>query len=305
MNRLSVTASLEGPPVRSDVFICETLGLFPRSQLDKRNVLIRINGRDTKPAKKVKHGDVVEIAWEELPEITLEPEAVPLQVIYEDEDVVVIDKQAGLVVHPGAGHHHGTLLHGLLYHWKEIGSSFTDTLRPGIVHRLDRETSGVIIAAKHPKAHEYLSRQFHDRLTRKIYIAVVRGRPPEERGEVVTSIARDSHDRKRFTVLAAGSARGRYARTCYRVLRYYEECTFMRLRPVTGRTHQLRVHMKHLKCPIEGDEVYGKPGKHGLMLHAFKLKIALPGDGRSRTFTSPLPDRFYSFFNDAHAGNTR
>ncbi len=305
MNRHAVTVDLDGPPLRVDVYLCDTLSLFPRSQLAKRNAVIRMNGREVKPSRKVKSGDVVEILWDELPELSIEPEEVPLRVIYEDDDVVVIDKDAGMVVHPGAGQHHGTLLHGLLYRWKEVGESFGDHLRPGIVHRLDKETSGVIITAKHPGAHEFLSRQFHDRLTRKIYIAVVQGGPPEDQGEVVTAIARDVHDRKRFTVLPAGSSRGRFAKTCYRVLRYQGGTTLMRLRPVTGRTHQLRVHMKHLGCPISGDELYGKRGAYGLLLHAFKLKIALPCDGRARTFTSPMPQRFKAFLSDVPAGNIR
>jgi 23S rRNA pseudouridine1911/1915/1917 synthase len=215
--------------------------------------------------------------------------------------VIVLDKPQGMVVHPGSGNHSGTLLNGLLFHCRGIVERFTtEDPRPGIVHRLDKDTSGVIIAAKNPEAHAFLARQFHDRAARKRYIAFTVGAPKDQSGKVADRLGRDPRDRKRFTWVANG---GRSALTVYRVLRTYRaegppERTFglVVMAPRTGRTHQLRVHMKRLGTPILGDPLYGRrddlfPGAT-LMLHARSLSIRLPGETEARTFFSPLPDRF-------------
>jgi 23S rRNA pseudouridine1911/1915/1917 synthase len=321
-------SGLPGPGPRLDVFITEHLRLFPRSQLKQRLVSLRLNGRPAKPAKKVQNGDRIDIEYGDPPPPDLEAETMPLDILYEDDDVVVVNKPRGLVVHPGAGHHGHTLANGLLAHCAGLKRAFAgQPLRPGIVHRLDKETSGVIIAAKHPRALEYLARQFRLRRARKLYLALVAGKPGERSGSIATYIARDRAHRQRFIALAGEDGRaalirrdeyghapqessrpprGKPALTEYRVLREYGDCSLVALKPRTGRTHQLRVHMKHAGCPILGDTVYarGRTAAGPLMLHAYKLKIRLPGDGRVRVFTAPPPRDFKSRLKKSGPGGT-
>jgi 23S rRNA pseudouridine1911/1915/1917 synthase len=241
----------------------------------------------------------------------------PLEVLFEDDEVIVLNKARGMVVHPGAGNRSHTLVNGLLAHCEGLKAAFAgQPLRPGIVHRLDKETSGVIIAAKKPGALEYLARQFRLRRTRKLYLALVAGKLKERSGRIETYIARDRAHRQRFIALAGENGRpalirrdrpgteqreaprppGKKAVTDYRVLREYPGVSLVSLKPHTGRTHQLRVHMKYLGCPILGDILYakGKTADGPLMLHAYKLKIRLPGKGRTTVFTAPLPKEFKS-----------
>jgi 23S rRNA pseudouridine1911/1915/1917 synthase len=305
---------LEGRGPRLDVLVTEHLGLFPRSQLKQRVTGWWINGQPAKPSRKVKNGDRIEIAYTDPPPLRLEPESMDLDILYEDADVIVINKPRGLVVHPGAGNQKHTLANGLLAHCSGLDQVFaTQPLRPGIVHRLDKETSGVIIAAKHPEALESVSRQFRLRQTRKLYLALVAGKPEERSGRIDTYIARDRAHRQRFIALAgrdgqpdlirrerAGEEKrirrteGKQAVTDYKVLREYSSCSLVALKPHTGRTHQLRVHMKHLGCPILGDMIYakGKTAEGPLMLHAYKLKIRLPDTGHAVVFKAPLPADF-------------
>jgi 23S rRNA pseudouridine1911/1915/1917 synthase len=320
MTEHSVThtvSGLTGDLPRLDVFITDELGLFPRSQLKQRLVRLTLNGQPVKPGKKVKNGDRIDIVYSDPPEPFLEPEPMALDILYEDDDVIVVNKPRGLVVHPGAGHRTHTLANGLLAHCAGLSEAFSGApLRPGIVHRLDKETTGVIIAAKHPAALEYLARQFRRRRARKLYLALVAGRPEERSGRIDTYIARDRVHRQRFIALSGADgrpaliirdehgeipegtyrARGKRAVTEYRVLRDYAAGTLVALKPRTGRTHQLRVHMKHLACPIVGDALYarGKTASGPLMLHAWKLKVRLPADGRSRIFKAEPPADFKS-----------
>jgi 23S rRNA pseudouridine1911/1915/1917 synthase len=288
-----------GAAKRLDAFITESLGLFPRSQLKQRLVRLLLNGKNVKPAKRVKDGDVIEIVWTDPPPPALEPEPMDLDIIFENDDVIVVNKPPGLVVHPGAGNRSHTLVNGLLARLGSLKETFAGSpLRPGIVHRLDKDTSGVIIAAKHPAALEHLARQFRRRKARKLYLAFAAGRLKDRSGTVETVIARDRSHRQRFVALHPGTlepARGKKAVTAYRVLREWERESLVALKPRTGRTHQLRVHLRYLGCPIIGDALYGK-GKKGegerLMLHAWKLKIALPGEKRARIFVAPLPSDF-------------
>jgi 23S rRNA pseudouridine1911/1915/1917 synthase len=202
------------------------------------------------------------------------------------------------VVHPGSGNHTGTLLNALLFHCRGLAEGFpADDPRPGIVHRLDKETSGVIIAAKNARAHEFLASQFQDRSVQKRYVALAAGSLPAGAGRIETRLARDPRNRKLFSAVAAG---GRSSLTLYRVLHTYTAgkaaYSFVLLAPRTGRTHQLRVHLRHLGAPIVGDPLYGHadpvlPGAT-LMLHARHLRILLPGEDQQRTFSSPLPERF-------------
>ena len=284
--------------VRLDVFIADRLGLFSRSQAKTRIVAMTVNGRPARPARKLRVGDMVSVEWTDPPPSELVPENIPLCVRFENDDVVVIDKPQGMVVHPGSGNASGTMVQALLFRYDGFANRFEEQgSRPGIVHRLDKETSGIIIVARHAAAHEMLAAQFRDRGVRKRYLAIVQGVLPAREGRIDNRIARDPHDRKRFTCVAAG---GRTAVSRYRVLRSVvvgkSAYSLVLLAPRTGRTHQLRVHMKFLGTPILGDPVYGRHDPRfpdaRLMLHARSLTIRLPGEGEPRTFVSPMPTRF-------------
>ncbi|MDR2071261.1 MAG: RluA family pseudouridine synthase, partial [Treponema sp.] len=284
--------------LRLDRYVAEYLRLLSRSQIKAKNLAARINGKSVKISRRVKAGDLLELSWAEAGPADILPENLPLEVIYEDGRVVVINKAQGMVVHPGAGNHTGTLANALLYRRLERGRE-GEGFRPGIVHRLDKDTSGVIIAAYDDEALAFLAEQFKARKTRKIYAALVTGIPPEHEGVIETFIARDSRDRKKFAV---SPDTGKAARTGYRVVRAWKGYSLLLLRPRTGRTHQLRVHLKHLGCPILGDPLYGKPDirfpRAALMLHARSLSLVIPGPsgrtamGEYKTFRTPLPGRF-------------
>ena len=282
------------PGTRIDKYLVGQEGLGTRSQLKTSLKEITLNGKPVKASKPVRPGDLLEITVCEPEAPRYEAREIPLDIIYEDSRVVVINKPRGMVVHPGSGEHSATLVQGLLYHVQNLAENFSsEKIRPGIIHRLDKDTSGIIIAAKDPEAHEYLSNQFRSRFVKKRYLAIVQGRLPEARGLVTGFIKRDPRHRKRFTV-SAGS--GRQAETRYRVLAECEGYTFVRLTPKTGRTHQLRVHMKSLGCPILGDPIYGRKDERfplsPLMLHSRRLTLTLPGETQKRSFTAPLPPDF-------------
>lgn len=278
--------------LRADRFIAEELGLFPRSQFRQHALTITINGEQAKPSRIVKPGDEVRVSYEEPPAPGVSAEDIPLDILYEDDDVVVLNKRAGMVVHPGAGNRAGTVVNALLHHVGELGS-FPSTVRPGIVHRLDKDTSGVLITAKSEAVHEFLARQFRDRSLEKVYLAVVRGTPPRSDGTISAPLARDPRNRKRFTTVVD---RGKPAETEYRVMRRFPGYALLSVHPSTGRTHQIRVHLRSIVCPILGDPIYGRRDRLfadvGLMLHAYRLTIALPGDTSPRTFIAPIPDEF-------------
>ena len=289
-----------GTSVRLDVYVSDHLGLFSRSQARGRIVDVSVNGAPARLARRVRHGDVVLLHYRDPPPMDLVAQDIPLDVRFENDDVIVIDKPQGMVVHPGSGNRSGTFLNALLFRCREIPGRFSaGDARPGIVHRLDKETSGILIAAKNPEAHAFLARQFHDRTVRKRYLALAMGVPSPREGLVEDRIARDPRHRKRFASVASG---GRLAATRYRVLRSFEagkppsRYSLVLLAPRTGRTHQLRVHLKGLGTPILGDSLYGRRDARfadaGLMLHARSLSIVLPGESAPRTFTAPIPERF-------------
>ena len=284
--------------IRLDVFLSDRLGLFSRSQARSRITSVAVNGREARLAKRVRVGDVISVSYVDPPAPDLAPQDIPLSVLFENEDVIVIDKPQGLVVHPGSGNPSGTLVNALLFRCTGLAGGFAPgDLRPGIVHRLDKDTSGVILVARHARAHALLAAQFQDRTVRKRYVALLQGKLPREAGRIETRLGRDPRDRKRFACVATG---GRVAVTRYRALRLFgsgaEATTFVVLAPRTGRTHQLRVHMEHLGAPILGDPIYGRRDARfpdaTLMLHARSLAIRLPGEDLPRTFVSPVPARF-------------
>jgi 23S rRNA pseudouridine1911/1915/1917 synthase len=225
----------------------------------------------------------------------VEPEAIPLQIIFENEDLLVIDKPAGMVVHPAAGHRTGTLVGAVLAHSPEV-NGVGEIERPGIVHRLDKDTSGLILVAKNAATQRHLQQSFALRHTEKTYLALVAGRPPTPEGRIETPIGRDPSHRQRMAVVPP--SRGREAVTLYHTRERFPESTLLEVHPLTGRTHQIRVHLAFIGCPVVGDSVYGKrassagPSAARQMLHAWRLRIALPGEDEPREFEAPLPEDF-------------
>ena len=258
---------------------------------------VLVDNQAKKPGYRVKDGDKILGRIPAAVPTEYMPEAIPLQILYQDSHIVVINKQAGLVVHPAPGHSSGTLVNALLHHCLDL-EGIGGEIRPGIVHRLDKDTSGVIITAKNPYTHEYLSTQFRKRKVRKIYLSIVKGLPQYSKHKIDTLITRDLKNRKRFAV---SKNKGKRAVTEYEILRSYPNCTFLKMEPHTGRTHQLRVHAGSINCPILGDTIYSRTDSRypdiNLMLHAFKLYINLPGEDKIRMFRAPVPERFVDFFN--------
>jgi 23S rRNA pseudouridine1911/1915/1917 synthase len=284
--------------LRLDRYISEKLKLLSRSQIKVRELKAKVNGKDVKLSCNVKCGDHLELNWNDCQIVDFIPEDIPLEILYEDDKCIVINKACGMVVHPGAGNNQGTLANALYYRrLKKNSGSITNSTRPGIVHRLDKDTSGIIIAAWNDDTHEFLAAQFKSRKVRKSYIAIVLGMPKEIKGSIETCIARDSKDRKRFTV----SAVGKKAVTYYKVIKSWRSYSLLLLRPYTGRTHQLRVHMRYLGCPVLGDPVYGNTDKlfpdAKLMLHSKSLAITLPDETEQRVFSSGIPERFKEVIN--------
>jgi 23S rRNA pseudouridine1911/1915/1917 synthase len=304
----SFTVELEDPAynptgTRIDAYIAALLPGFTRSMIDSGNSEIVVNGKKVKKSRIVKNGDIVEFQYTVSPSEHLVPQDIPLQIVYEDSKVVVVNKKQGMVVHPAAGNHDGTLANALLHHTlghtkktDESGESY----RPGIVHRLDKDTSGIMITAKDTQTHEFLSSQFKNRKTKKIYIALIKGIPAQRKGTVTARLVRDPRHRKKFTV-TEDPAKGRDAVTDYRVLRAFYPgdgtvYSLVRLSPRTGRTHQLRVHMKSIGCPVLGDPLYSRKDAMfptaSLMLHALSLTITLPESSQEKRFYAPMPGRF-------------
>jgi len=280
------------PNLRLDRYVSENLRLLSRSQIKARKLKAKINGKDAKLSRFVKNNDLLELFWDDSPPENIIPQEIPLEIVYEDERCVVINKAQGMVVHPGAGNKQGTMANALCFRRLNKTGGILPGLRPGIVHRLDKETSGLIIAAYDEEAHAFLAHQFKSRKVRKTYIAVICGTPKEKTGRIETFIARDQKNRKRFTV----SSCGKTAVTFYKVIKNWKNYSLVMLRPKTGRTHQLRVHMRYLNFPILGDSVYGCEDKNfpgvSLMLHSKNLEITLPGETQARVFSSYVPQRF-------------
>ncbi len=291
---------VQGAGGRVDKYISETVGILSRSQIKARDARITVNGIERKVSYLVKPGDAVEVVWMKESSHGLEPEQLELRILYEDDTVFVVDKAQGMVTHPAAGNWTGTLANAILWLERQR-SGLAGAPRGGIVHRLDKDTSGVIIVARSPKAHEYLAAQFKDRSVRKEYWALVKGMPGTAQGRIENRLGRDPRDRKKFAPCLEG---GRSAITDYKVLASWEfseghRYSLIALFPRTGRTHQLRVHMAAIKCPILGDPIYSKPDPRfpeaTLMLHARRLRIRLPGADSPSVFRSALPDRFRKY----------
>lgn len=255
---------------------------------------VLVNGKKIKRHDPVRSGDEIEVILKEKEDRPwLTPEKIPLDIIYEDEEIVVVNKPSGMVVHPACGHYTGTLVHALLAHCGSLSQAGGQT-RPGIVHRLDKETSGVILAAKTENAHCRLAEQFASRQVKKKYLAIVRGRVVRQEGVIHLPIGRHPVNRKKMAVIVKGEGRSRQAETRYRVLERFKQATCLELEPTTGRTHQIRVHLSALGHPILGDSVYGGgvPSLKipRLALHAAAVTFIHPGSGKSLTFQAPVPN---------------
>lgn len=275
--------------LRLDRYICQSRKELSRSYIQKLidEGYITVNGQVAKPSLKPKVGDVVVINLPPpSPAPSLAPESIPLALVYEDDDLLVIDKPAGITVYPAPGHPSHTVINALLAHCPQI-SAIDSSLRPGIVHRLDKDTSGLMIVAKNKAAQLNLSAQFNSRRVLKRYLVLVKGRPSPEEGAIEAPIGRHPRDRKRMAVVP----QGREARTLYRVVRYLSGYTLVEATPQTGRTHQIRVHFSTRGYPVAGDPVYGVrlPYLGRQFIHAFFLGFRLPSTGEYVEFRSELP----------------
>ena len=279
--------------MRIDRHLVTALPELSRSRIQQliRSGSVRLNGAITRPHQLVRTGDQIELTNPPPEKIETRPEAIPLEILFEDDDLIVINKPAGMTVHPGAGHHEHTLVNALLHHCSTL-SGIGGKERPGIVHRLDKETSGCLVATKNDIAHRELSKQFATRTVEKIYLALVAGKLRKQTGVIEEKIGRHPVQRKRMSV---SSPRGREARTEYRVLRLNEQASLIECRLHSGRTHQIRVHLHHLGHPVLGDKIYGLRFAKNFprqMLHAWKLGFRHTRTGERKNFEAPLPDDF-------------
>jgi 23S rRNA pseudouridine1911/1915/1917 synthase len=279
--------------LRLDQFLAKRLPEYSRSRLQQliRSGFVRLNEETTRPRRIVRSGDKIDLIEPPVEKIETRPEPIPLDVLFEDDDLIVINKPAGLTVHPGAGQRERTLVNALLSHCATL-SGIGGKERPGIVHRLDKETSGCLVVAKNDMAHRELSKQFAARAVEKIYLALVAGKLRKAAGVIEEKIGRHPVHRQRMQVT---SLRGRTAKTEYRVIRSSDQASLIECRLHSGRTHQIRVHLHHLGHAILGDKVYApRFAKNFLrqMLHAWKLGFRHPRSGEWRNFEAPLPDDF-------------
>lgn len=281
--------------IRLDAYIAQ-VGILTRSQIKTRNLKVcaKATGKELKLSTKVKDGDEFSLTWDDLTPIAALGEDIPLDILFEDNNVLVVNKPQGLVVHPANGNWTGTLVNGVVGYLSGHAEAFPgENIRPGVVHRLDKETSGVVLVAKNPDALEFLSAQFRAKTVRKRYVAITRATFLRKEGLIESFITRDPKHRKRFTV---SEDTGKFSITNYAVLKNYQRYGFIELSPSTGRTHQLRVHLKSINHPILGDPVYSRKDAGfpdaTLMLHAGYLKIRLPGEDEPRVFEAPVPERF-------------
>lgn len=278
---------------RLDRYLVTCIPEFSRTRIQSliENGLILVDGEVAyKNGQMINRGNHIQVHIPPTEPTQLIPEAIPLDIIFENDELMVVNKPAGMVVHPAAGHSHGTLVHAALAHAPDI-EGIGGEKRPGVVHRLDKDTSGLILLAKNDQAHHWLQEQFRLRKTIKTYIALVDGKPPTPSGRIEAPIGRNSIHRKLMAVTS--SNKGREAVSEYRTLEVFKEHTLLEVHPLTGRTHQIRLHLKFIDCPVAGDAVYGY--KHSTIpikrhfLHASQLTILLPGEEEPSTFTATLP----------------
>lgn len=291
-SKLIIDVSDEETGERIDSFLSGKTE-FTRTRIQQliKDKNITVNGKATKSSYKIEENDEIVIEVPEAETTEIKPENIKIDIVYEDSDIAVINKQAGLVVHPAHGHYSGTLVNAILYHIKDL-SGINGEIRPGIVHRLDKDTSGLIVIAKNDKVHTTLTEMFQEKKIRKTYLAILKGKLNKSEGKIVTQIGRDKNDRKKMTVID-DVTKGKNAITNYKVVSQNNLFTLVKVNIETGRTHQIRVHMRHLGYPILGDSVYGrKDNEKRQMLHAYKLEFLHPVTGHQMEFTGEIPEDF-------------
>ena len=299
----TVTAEAEDAGTRADVFLAAKLGVS-RSNMQKllEDGRVKRGEKIIKANYKVRAGEMFVVDIPEPEPIEAVPENIPLDIIYEDDDVVVLNKARGMVVHPAPGNYTGTLVNALLYHCSNL-SGINSAIRPGIVHRLDKDTSGIMIVAKNDAAHISLSQQIQSKTAVRTYLAVVRGNIKTDSGTIETQIARDKTDRKKMAVVKEG---GRDAITDYEVLERFGKYTLVRCKLRTGRTHHIRVHMEYLGYPLVGDPKYSPMktpfGIKGQALHSHTLEFTHPRTGERMKFEAPLPEDMHKIITRLHNG---
>lgn len=303
MTRLTLTPEESGQ--RLDQYLAGAVEGLTRSGAQKllEEGRAAVNGKPAKKNARLIQGDTVTVELPDPEPVDVTPQDIPLDVVYEDADVIVVNKPVGLVVHPAPGHPDGTLVNALLYHCGDSLSGINGELRPGIVHRIDRDTSGLIIAAKNDAAHLSLAAQLEDHTLSRVYECLAQGNLREDEGTIDAPIGRSPKDRKKMAVVAGG----RRAVTHYRVLGRYSGCTHAQCRLETGRTHQIRVHMAYTGHPLLGDTIYGGRAVKGLAgqcLHARRLTFVHPRTGVPITVECPLPDWFTAVLNKLERGQT-
>lgn len=300
---------ISNPNQRLDKFLSEKLPNLTRTYIQKliKNGDILVNNKKVNAHYKTKIDDKVQINIPKPKKTQAKPEKIPLDIIHEDKNILVINKPAGLVVHPApSGHKTGTLVNAILHHCKDL-SGISGELRPGIVHRLDKNTSGLLIIAKNDKAHQDLSNQIKNRKVKKIYWALIKGKISPKEGSIEAPIGRSAKNRKKMDI--KWSKKGKYALTHYKVLKEFADCSLLEIQIITGRTHQIRVHLSAINHPIIGDTEYGNPkinkifAEKGLkrqFLHAKELSFKKPGTGKKVTFSSELPKELKNLLTTTH-----
>lgn len=289
---------------RLDKYLAGQLPDQTRSRVQKLidDGCVWVNGKQAaKTGIKLEENDQIELVIPDPTPTAIEPENIDLEVLFENDDVIVINKQAGIVVHPSAGHAGGTLVNAALAYAPEM-EGIAGEGRPGVVHRLDKDTSGIILFAKNDQALQWLQDQFKNRSIEKTYIALVDRHPPTPEGRIEAPIGRDPSNRQRMAVVPL--AKGREAVSLYKTIRRYHDYSLLEVHPLTGRTHQIRVHLAFIGCPVAGDTTYGykrssiSADRH--FLHAARLQITLPGEDTARVFTSPLPAELEKVLTQIH-----
>ena len=309
MNELEFRIEPNQAGARLDVTLVTLLLDLSRTRLQSliRQRAVSVNGVAAgKPGLRLESGDRLVVRLPERVPSGLQPESIPLDVIYESSDILLVNKPAGLVVHPAAGHPTGTLVHAALAHAPDL-EGIGGEIRPGVVHRLDKDTSGLIVLAKNDRAYAELQRAFKSRTIAKTYLAIVDGHPPTPAGRVEAPIGRDPRHRKRMAIVAEN--KGRSSATAYDTREAFEHGCLLEVHPETGRTHQIRVHLAFLGCPVAGDRVYGRRAvaveAPRQMLHAWKLKLVLPGERQPREFVAPLPADFVEVLEELRGTRRR
>jgi 23S rRNA pseudouridine1911/1915/1917 synthase len=308
LETLSFSIQSENVDRRLDAFLASKIENWSRARLQRliENEDVLVNNKPAKPSYKLRVGDEIEVELSVPEAVSFVPENIPLNIVYEDDQLLVVNKPAGLVVHPAAGIQSGTLANALAYHFQQLPSHHDDHIRPGIVHRLDRDTSGLLVVAKNEATLENLSDQFRDRTVFKSYVALVHGRVDADTGKIDQPLARDPSNRTRMAVVRGG----RDSLSLYRVKRRYQRFTQLDVELKTGRTHQIRVHLAWLKHPVVGDETYGGGRDNTVQntqlrtkiralnrqfLHAETLRLKHPQTGEVMEFHAPLPVELASF----------